>query len=299
MLNFTKFAQAHNVSYIASGHHHCHQGWLQLHCPVCTDGRHGWHLGFNLDRGNFNCWRCGSLKRVDVMRGMLRVSKDRAIQVLRKFDDGRAQGRTAPKTRRRKFEVPPGFGPLTVPHRKYLKSRGFGADVIREWDLQGTRHLSGKWNWRVVYPICNELGMTVAFQGRAIHPDTRPKYRMTEDDKCLEDPRGFLYGINKVPGESVIVVEGSADVWAMGPGTVGTFGIDWKTEQANRLRRFQKRFIMFDPDRQAQRAAQRLAEWLSYYPGETEIVHGLRSDPGSLDKRQRRNIRKRLLGRRG
>jgi len=148
----------------------------------------------------------------------------------------------------------------------------------------------------VVYPIRNEASEVVAYQGRAISEDTKPKYKMTTDEDCLEDPRTFLYGIDKVPGKTIVIVEGVTDVWALGPGAVGTFGIDWKTEQANKLRQFENRFIMFDPDRQAQRAAQRLAEWLSYYPGNTEIVHGLRTDPGSMSRQERKNIRRRLLG---
>lgn len=298
VLNFQKLAQDHRLAYVTQGHHHCHEGWAQTHCPSCTDGRHGFHLGFNLRKGNWNCWRCGPMDRVTVIRGLLRCDVAKAHDVLRQYGGGQVAKARTRDARPSRVAPPPGLSALLKPHRRYLAHRGFDvSSCIEEWELQGTRMLSGEWSWRVVAPVRDEEARIVAYAGRSIQRDTKPKVLMTEDAKCGQDPKAFLYGIHKVPGKAVIVVEGLTDVWNMGPGAVGTLGIDWKQEQANRLRRFDDRFVMFDPEPLAQRRAEQLAEWLSLFPGNTEIITGLPTDPGALSRQRVRRIRRTLLGR--
>lgn len=298
MLNFIRMAQDLRIPYVTEGHHHTHEGWIQTHCPQCTDGRHGYHLGFSLERGNMNCWRCGPVKIVNAIMGLARVSRERAWGIIRQYGDARKGGKPAERRRKRdKVRPPPNLGPLLPIHLRYLRTRGLPLSCVKEWDLQGTGPLSGSWNWRVVGPIRNKQGVTVAYVGRSIHPHCKPKYRLTEDGFCGENPMGFLYGEHLIPGDSVIVVEGPADAWNLGVGVVATLGIDWKPEQAEKLRQYRRRFILFDPETRAQRKAHKLAEWLSQFPGETEVISGFKSDPGSLDRKTVRGIRKSLLGR--
>jgi len=179
-------------------------------------------------------------------------------------------------------------------HRRYLRGRGFKpSQLANDWGLLGTGHMSGIWNWRVIVPIHNEAGAVVAYQGRAITSTAEPKYRMTPDDDALEDPKSILYGVH-LAERSVIVVEGVTGVWRIGPGAVATLGIDWSREQADRLRQFERRFILFDPEPQAQQRAEELANWVSYFPGETELISGFDTDPGEYTTEQVTNIRQDL-----
>lgn len=297
MLDFLKLARDHRLSYTTDGHHHCHAGWAQTHCPNCTDGRHGFHLGFSLTRGTFNCWRCGPSRVVDTIGKLLRVSTGRAVEIVGKYGGARGPRPAAASPRRQEVPIPPGLGKCRDIHLEYLEDRGLLPNrVIEEWDLRGTRHLSGaQWNWRVVFPIYNTYSEIVAWCGRSVLPDAKPKYRMTDDEDCSEDPKTFLYGIHRVPKDTVIVVEGPGDVWSIGPGAIALLGIDWKQDQANKLRKFSKRFIMFDPEEEAQRRAEKLAEHLSLFGGDTEIISGLPSDPGSLPRSYVKKIRRELL----
>lgn len=299
MLNFIRFAQDHNIQHVSAGqHHHAHSGWVQTHCPRCTDGRSGFHLGFSINFGNLNCWRCGPIKLIDYLREILNVSIDAAWRVFRSYDDGRRGSGLAKKKHKRTKRLwkPADLGPLHPPHKRYLKARGFDPGrLAKTWSLKGTGALGGRWQWRVVAPIKNAEAETVAFTGRGIRNQSR-KYLVTEDTKCCEDPRSFLYGIHKVEGEAVIVVEGPADVWRMGPGAIATLGIAWRPEQANVLKQFHTRFIMFDPDPLAQKQAAKLAAWLSSFAGNTELISDLTSDPGDLSPTAARRIKRRLLG---
>lgn len=302
MFDFLRFAMDFRVATLSSGHHHCHEGWVQTHCPQCTDGRFGWHLGWSKDKGNLNCWRCGPVRVVDYLRGAARTTVERALDLRRQYDSKKGKRVAKAARQRRHATIPPGLGPLGEQHTAYLldprpKGRGLRdlLSLVELWDLQATRHLSGDWNWRIVSPIYGDSPKhPVAYIGRSIVSKMKPKYKVSDDGDCASDPKGFLYGINRVPGEAVIIVEGPGDVWNVGPGAVATMSHGWHPEQANRIRKFKRRYVMYDPDEKAQRDAQKLADWLSTYPGETEIVDGLKTDPGDMEHREVRRLRKEL-----
>jgi hypothetical protein len=199
------------------------------------------------------------------------------------------------RARPRRMADPPGFGPLLPAHKRYLKSRSYDSDtLVREWGIGGCGPRGGRWAWRVAIPIKNAAGRTVAWQGRHVGP-AQPKYLFTPDEKCLEDPKTLLYGIDMVDGDSVLVVEGVPSVWRIGAGAVATFGIDFKTEQFHMLRRFKRRFLMFDPEPAATRRAEQLASQLAVFPGETEILSGYDVQPSELPEKEIRSLRKDLL----
>lgn len=264
------------------------EGWLQLQCPLCgSQGTHGgWYLGYSLSSGAFSCWRCGALRFWDVIPKLLRVSERTAREALKTYwsfpQVKQPKLQNGPKPRQRELLPPCPAGPLGEPHLDYLASRGFnGPQIATQWGLKGIGYDGGTWSWRILIPIRNEHYKTVAYQGRSIG-EARPKYRMTEDHLCLEDSKSILYGIEEADEDTVIVVEGPTGVWRLGPGTVATLGIGWHTEQANRLRKYKRRFVLFDPEVKAQKRARMLAEYLAVFPGETEILSGFDSDPGDF-----------------
>lgn len=297
MINLKSLCQDKGIAYIEDGHHHCHDGWAQIHCPFCSGGVKGYHLGYNLKFGNFNCWRCGTHGLWEVLERLLNTSdKSTVYKTRQKYKiEGFQRKRKVQVARKRNIKFPAGTEDLAPQHRRYLEKRNFDSDkLIEEWGIKGTQHLSGEWNWRIIIPIHNEKGEIAAYQGRSLNDKNKPKYKMCDDEDCLENPKSLLYGIHKIKGPSIMAVEGITDVWRLGEGVVGTLGIDWNTEQANVLRRFSRRYILFDPEPEAQRQAQKLARWLSFYPGETDIVEDFPCDPGDLNSRQLKELQKLL-----
>lgn len=285
MFDIKRFCADYGLSIAEEGHHHCHTGWAQLHCPFCTNGRDGFHLGFSLERGNLNCWRCGIIQLWDYLREILRTDNNgilfKTIQDYQTIGSKKAQKDI---TRKKKLITPTNMKPMDQAHRRYLRRRGFNPWALeRDWGVQGTGPLGGLWKWRVVYPIRNSDGDIIAYQGRSIIKDQKPKYKLTDKDQIQQNQLSILYGIERVPGKSVIVVEGVTGVWKIGPGSVATLGIDWHQEQARILRRFKNKFILFDPEDKAQTKAKELAKWLSFFPGKTEVVSGFKTDPGDFD----------------
>ena len=290
MLDFQAVCSEYNIPFIDSGHHHSHAGWLQIHCPFCTEGSHGWHLGFSLEKGSFNCWRCGSHKTWDVLCKVLRTEAA-ARKVWAQFKTGNHIA-VAPKvkTRHKSLKAPSHMDTLQRQHKRYLERRGFvPEELVKEWDIKATCHLSTEWNWRICFPIYNEEERAVAYCGRSINNETKPKYKMSDNEDILMDPRGLLYGIHKAV-DFVVVVEGPMDVWRLGNGAVATLGVDWKVEQAVVLKNYKRRYIMYDPEPQAQKKAEELASWLSVYSGITEVIDGLSCDPGDLEPEEAKAI---------
>ena len=296
VVDIEKLCKDFRIEYASEGHHHCHVGWTQVHCPWCSGGKHGFHLGFNLEHGNMNCWRCGSHSIWDYIGTILNTTrKDLIAQTLYKYKGKAQKKKQEPIPRKTILKPPPGTCPFSLAHKKYLRRRGFNTTALkRDWGLKGTRHLSGEWNWRIIIPIHNQDGKIVSYQGRAIKEGVKPKYKFIPKKDMLQDPKSLLYGLHKMDGSFVIIVEGVTGVWKLGTGTVATLGMDWKIPQAEILRRFKRRFILFDPGQQAQRKAYELAKWLSFFPGETEILDGFTHDPGEMREEEIKNFRKEL-----
>jgi hypothetical protein len=290
--DFLRFAEREGVPFLMSGHHHCHEGWVQTHCPFCGDGQSGWHLGYPLDGGAFHCWRCGGHSVWEFLSHVLRGGRQHIAQILDTYQThhlSAPQKRQKSASRPRSAKKPSGLVGLYQVHRKYLLERGFDPDeLIRIWDLRGTVGFAGAWNWRLIAPIKNPAGQIVAFTGRALG-DIKPRWKTSDKTQMSASPDSLLYGIEKAE-DSVLIVEGPSDVWRMGPGAVATLGIAWTEEQANILRQYRNRFILYDPEPQAQRQAKRLAEFLSVFGGMTEILSGPACDPGSLPKREANQI---------
>ncbi|RLF30307.1 MAG: hypothetical protein DRN14_00190 [Thermoplasmata archaeon] len=293
MIDFIQLCDDKGIAHMSEGHHHCHEGWVQVHCPFCSDGTEGWHLGWNEEHGAMNCWRCGRHTIWEYLHAVfLRVN---IRELLQQYETGRPALTQKEQSPRPTFvDPPPNCDRLKLTHTKYLIERGFDPKKLRrEWGLKGTAGLSGEWSWRIIAPIRDRMGQVVAYTGRALGKQMKPRWKTTSNEKMVQEPRQLIYGIEKVM-ESVLVVEGPSDVWRMGPGAVGVLGIDWTEEQASILRQFPRRYIMFDPQIQAQSRAQGLAEWLSPFPGVTEVIDGLKCDPGDLSQDEADNIMREL-----
>lgn len=293
MLDGRRLFEAYHIPFIEAGHHHCHEGWVQINCPFCAAGRgDGWHLGFSLEYGLFNCWRCGRLRTSEVLMAICRLSNPGELRsIYADYQTGRRRALKPAGNRPTNAPPPRNLGPLQAPHRRYLRQRGFDVrTVVKTWGLLGCGPLAGDWAWRLVIPIFAEDGRVLAYQGRSLG-NGRPKYRLTDKGQCADDPASIVYGLHAATPARVLIVEGVTGVWRLGRGTVATLGIDWKVPQAEQLARFEHRFVLFDPEPVAQQRAEELAWFLSQYPGTTEVISGFRTDPGDFSPQQAARVR--------
>lgn len=191
-----------------------------------------------------------------------------------------------------------GVGPAQG--REYLSKRGYGSDVCRRWGLgyapgharlvghleskgfseqemttadlavRRSGYLADRFYDRVMFPIHDEQGRTIAFGGRVLN-DAKPKYLNTKETPVFHKGKN-LFAFDKAKehiaarGEA-IVCEGYTDVMALHesgfPIAVAALGTSFSLDHVRTLSRFAKRIVcMFDGDAAGQRAAERAIQFL-------------------------------------
>lgn len=295
-MNFNKFCQDYNLETAPPDHKHYQEGWTNVECPLCT-GNAGYHLGYEEDTDRFHCWRCGPHKHVEAIAGLLKTGNGEAARLWKRYSSKRPRRiHRKPKVIERQIKVslPPGTQTMKKRHRRYLRSRGFDPDRLEEtWGLLGTGPF-GPYKFRIVAPITFE-GKLVSYQGRDITNRQRLRYKACPMEKEARHHKACLYGLDQVPGETVVIVEGITDVWRLGVGSVATFGIKYTKTQVLLLKRFKRRAILFDSaDSQAQEQAEKLAKELSAFSGETISLIIDAKDPGTMSPKDAQDLMRQL-----
>ncbi len=181
--------------------------------------------------------------------------KDRAVteKMIRKFGIGYA---------------PAGWDTL----KKYLTSQGFTTEeMLAAGVIVNGRNNSqyDAFRNRVIFPIIDSRSNVLGFGGRALPPDSTPKYLNTGDTLVFKKSRElFAMGIAKKTAHPfLILAEGYMDVVAVtGAGfdcAVASLGTALTANQARMLSALQKPVILaFDSDEAGRRASARAATLL-------------------------------------
>ena len=197
-----------------------------------------------------------------------------------------------------------GKGPGPDEARRYFAGRGFGSEVCRRWGLgyapgrgslvahlrklgftpaemiaadlaqERSGRLMDRFYERVMFPIHDEQGRTIAFGGRVIGPkrDNVAKYVNTRDTAAFNKGKHlFAYDRAKegmaATGEA-IVCEGYTDVIAMHeagfPNVVAALGTAFRLDHVRLMerQRVSRIVCMFDGDAAGQRAAERAVRYV-------------------------------------
>ena len=304
MIDIVGLYQDKHVPTAPRGTKHFRPGWINTHCPFCS-GSQDYHLGYSLEGHYFYCWRCGWKSQEYALSGVLGISFGKAKALIGSYKVRQTSPDRAESTisdRPISTYLPKGTKPLTASHKVYLKSRGFDPqELVEMWGLKATDHTAeNSWKWRIVIPIYFEQEM-VSYITRTIgnRPD---KYRACPKSLEKIQHKKILYGWDgpiggtHVVGPTVIVVEGPADVWRIGPGALAVFGDQPSSEQISLLKRFNRLFIMFDGDDAGRNAGEKLAWRMSGMGVDTtQIILPDKKDPGELDKNEVLKIRERVF----
>lgn len=239
------------------------RGWLVLDCPICDDVPGGHHLGWS---GTvFSCFRCGRLGLWEVLPALFSRGQQECAKIVDRYRGGSGAHLPASGVLRGvlRVKMPHEAAPMTDRHKGYLKRRGFDpARLEREWGLLGTGP-TGIYAHRIIIPIHDRSGRTVSWQARSISDAAKAKYLSCPDDKAAVPVKDCLYGIEKVPGDTVVIVEGPTKVWRLGPGAVATMGATVTSRQVKELSSFRRRVIMFDADDAGRAGTKSLAQRLA------------------------------------
>lgn len=143
---------------------------------------------------------------------------------------------------------------------RYLLDRGIQIGTVEHFELGILKDRTSKLFDRLLFPITNEYGELLAYQGRAFDNEKKPKYWHQPFDK-----KRVLYGLSYVlpliiAKRFCVVVEGNVDVltlWQMGVPAVAVQGTALTFEQSVLLRTFTDAVVLcYDFDESGKKASE-------------------------------------------
>lgn len=156
---------------------------------------------------------------------------------------------------------------------KHMLSLGYTYEELTEGFLCGKSERGGYFDAfrkRVMFPIIDVSGNVIAFGGRAMDNETKPKYKNSSDTPVFKKSRN-LFALNfarHTCAESLILCEGYMDAIALHSAgftnTVATLGTAITAEQARLMSRYTKKVIIcYDSDEPGQIAANKAMKIIS------------------------------------
>jgi hypothetical protein len=286
IVDIIKLYQDYGVPYYTEGNN-VGAGWVNIQCPWCDDPSN--HLGYNLARDYFRCWRCGWRPAKNTLAMVLNVRISQASQIIREYGGGlHVPIEKETPVRIKPFKFPSNTGALKLRHYTYLSHRGFDPErVEQEWHLKATGPVSAldgiDYKHRIIAPIEWD-GRTASFQARTIAHEAEPKYKACPRDREIIHHQDILYGKQEAwDKRRGICVEGITDVWRLGPLAFATFGIEVRTAQIREMaKHFERVFIVFDDEPQALDRAERLKAELQFRGVKATVVTISGGDPGAM-----------------
>lgn len=260
-------------------------------CPFHREKSPSFHV--TPSRQSFHCFGCGAgggvlrfvmdYERVDFPTAVRRLAARAGIVVVE--DEGGEQVRSQ---RQRLLalhaEAADWFHGLLLKSpeadaaRAYLKKRGVGAEIARNWQLgyaptepgaiteflsarrytgeeitasglvsENDRGTYGRFRHRVMFPIRNDHGEVIGFSGRVLDPDAKAAKYVNSPETPLFSKGKVLYGLDKtkrdlIEKNAAIVCEGQLDLIAAYESGVRNViapqGTAFTPEQARLLKRF-------------------------------------------------------------
>lgn len=298
-MNFQKLFEDYKIDYSLK----TNRGWVNTKCVYC--GGSSYKLGFNPTEDYCTCFACGSHNLKETLSKILSVPKkdiDDVIEqyktrtiILNKLNDKKT---TAVKNLVLPTDT---FTPI---ERKYLKSRNFNPSYLhKKYNVVGGG-IVGDWKYRIIIPVIIN-GKIVSWTGRSILEKSKldelkiPRYKNLEIKKSVINPKECLFNLDNSKNKTVVLTEGPFDVMRLGDDFICSFGTSLTQSQIKEIRlRYDKIFIMFDNEVEAQQKARNYGQMLSSVGVDVEIVDAYsdfnKNDGGELNDEEVKIIRKEL-----
>lgn len=243
-------------------------GWVGLRCPFCRDSAD--HLGFSTQSGAFSCWKCGPHRMYETLSALLGCAEDEIKSLTRPYwrDGGLAFRRQDRKLSKVGIQLPK--EEFSKAATKFLTKRGITQEMVDFYDLR-YGGISGDWAYRIIIPIYFK-NKIVSATGRAISSEMEIRYKTLPYEKQVVDLKTIFFGLDDVPGDTVVVVEGPLDAIRGGPGFIASFGSKFKDDQIALLSKFRRVYFLLDNDEAGREAARKYSHELSIMGVDVENI---------------------------
>lgn len=276
-------------------------GWVNIRCIFCGDTGH--HLGINLKSKVYSCWICRSSGNIfSLLKKKYDSSNREVFEIIKPFVGKiSTKDNTAKPSAKKKRRVDlPSFSmdkPLKI-HANYLKERGFDHKFLEKvFGIKYTGQISKyqafdrviDFKFRIIIPVFIN-GELVNFTGRDVSGCSDERYKNCPNDDALISTKDTIYGYDSIVGDTAVLVEGPTDVWSLGPGALGIFGLKYTENQIKLLYRkgLRKCIIFLDNEPTAQKIAKKLAREVGSFIPEVGVLTPDKeiTDPGAMTKEQ-------------
>jgi DNA primase len=147
---------------------------------------------------------------------------------------------------------------------RYLAERRFNPNaIIEKYQLYSGKGI-GRYRGRIVAPVFMG-GRLVNFIARDVTGKAQAKYILEKNERAVVPREDLIYNLDNAAGHTVLILEGPTDVWRIGDGAVATFGTKFTSFQIQALIDAEvcDAFVLYDPEREAEKQAKRLTAQLS------------------------------------
>lgn len=231
--NVKEYLEDINVDYRTEGDN-VSNGWCNIEeCPFCGD--EAYHLGIHYESGNnFHCWKCGDWgDAISLIQALESISFSVAKLRLEQYQSGVYL--EAKERERRSYTqiLPTGFEKIEFGQEPqvvidYFTRRRFDLSLCQKYGLGFCRR--GEYQLRMIVPIYLDREL-MSFQAMDVTGKARVPYIDCPEDRALVPNKQLLYGIDTVPGDQVLIVEGVTDKWRIGDSAVAMFTKNWTRAQ--------------------------------------------------------------------
>ena len=297
-MNFVKLFNDYNVEYDTR----VNKGWTNVTCPFCDDKT--FNGGFNNAGDYYHCWKCGGHNFKQALARTVNIPFNEVDILIEQYAGRNSVLNTLNKKQAKATKLTLPTDTFTPAERKYLKERNFSPKLLHEKYKIVGGGITGSWKYRIIIPLVLN-GKIVSWTARTILSKQQqqklkiPRYKNLSIKQSVVDPKSILYNLDHCEDKIAVLTEGAFDVIRMGDGFFCSFGTELTQSQISMIKqRFEKVFIMFDNEEEAQTKARKFGLQIASIGVEVELVDCQgdfnKNDAGELNEKEVQIIRHEL-----
>ena len=297
-MNFVKLFNDYNVEYDTR----VNKGWTNVTCQFCDDKT--FNGGFNNAGDYYHCWKCGGHNFKQALARTVNIPFNEVDTLIEQYAGRNSVLNALNKKQAKATRIELPTDGFTTAERQYLLSRNFSPRMLKEKYKVVGGGITGPWKYRIIIPLVLN-GKIVSWTARTILSKQQqqklkiPRYKNLSIEQSVVDSKSVLYNLDHCGDKIAVLTEGAFDVIRMGDGFFCSFGTELTQSQISMIKqRFEKVFIMFDNEEEAQAKARKFGLQIASIGVEVEIVDCYgdfnKNDAGELNEKEVKIIRHEL-----
>jgi 5S rRNA maturation endonuclease (ribonuclease M5) len=249
---------------------------IQIKCPYCPKMGQGvdrkYKLYINIQKQVFNCFRCGTKGKLNMLIPQVDIVQDKAIDIVEK----KTLESLPHCIKLHDLEYP--WSELVF---ELLLDKGFSPATLDKvlYFCKDYRKGDFKYGPSLIFPIY-QLGQYRGFQARTIYKNVQPKYISATG----LDRETILYNYDSAFNQKTLVItEGFFDCLKVGANAIATLGKEITEKQLRLIKLGDFKEVIVFLDRDAEKESRDIAKKIAIY-FKTYLAIPTKKDPGQMSR---------------